>query len=121
MTYYGQVIEINATGPVHSSFNVSGPCSPCTYWHHAAHGNDYLWYEMALKPTNSRITIDRAKRFGRTCVVGARIAVEDVLGWMASGMSHQAILRDFPELKKDDILACLAYAAKRERVHRSVR
>ncbi len=68
----------------------------------------------------SRITIDPRKRFGRPCVKGTRIAVQDVLGWLASGMSHAAIVRDFPELKKDDILACLAYAARRERLHRSI-
>ena len=46
--------------------------------------------------------------------------MEDVLGWLASGMGHAAILRDFPELEKEDILACLAYAARRERLHRSI-
>jgi len=44
-----------------------------------------------------------------------RIAVEDVLGWLAAGMSHQEILEDYPELLEEDILACLAYAADRER------
>jgi uncharacterized protein (DUF433 family) len=44
-----------------------------------------------------------------------RIAVADVLGWLAAGQSHQQILTDFPELVEDDIRACLAYAADRER------
>jgi uncharacterized protein (DUF433 family) len=44
-----------------------------------------------------------------------RIAVADVLGWLAAGMSHQQILGDYPELTDDDIRACLAYAADRER------
>jgi uncharacterized protein (DUF433 family) len=44
-----------------------------------------------------------------------RIAVADVLGWLAAGMSHQEILSDYPELTEDDIRACLAYAADRER------
>jgi uncharacterized protein (DUF433 family) len=44
-----------------------------------------------------------------------RIAVADVLGWLAAGMSHQEILDDYPELTEDDIRACLAYAADRER------
>jgi uncharacterized protein (DUF433 family) len=44
-----------------------------------------------------------------------RIAVADVLGWLASGMSEQQILADFPELTEADIHACLAYAADRER------
>jgi uncharacterized protein (DUF433 family) len=44
-----------------------------------------------------------------------RIAVSDVLGWLAAGMSHQQIVGDYPELTEDDIRACLAYAADRER------
>jgi uncharacterized protein (DUF433 family) len=43
------------------------------------------------------------------------IAVADVLGWLATGMTHQAIIADYPELTEEDILACLAYAADRER------
>jgi uncharacterized protein (DUF433 family) len=44
-----------------------------------------------------------------------RIAVADVLGWLSAGMSYEQILRDFPELTQDDIRACLAFAADRER------
>jgi uncharacterized protein (DUF433 family) len=61
------------------------------------------------------ITIEPGKRGGRPCVRGLRIGVADVLGWLAAGMSHQQILADYPELTEDDILACLAYAADRER------
>jgi uncharacterized protein (DUF433 family) len=61
------------------------------------------------------ITIEPGKRGGRACVRGLRIAVVDVLGWLAAGMSHQEILADYPELTEDDIRACLAYAADRER------
>ena len=61
------------------------------------------------------ITIEAGKRGGRPCVRGLRIAVADVLGWLAAGMSEQTILRDYPELSKEDIRACLAYAADRER------
>ena len=46
---------------------------------------------------------------------GSRIAVSDVLGWLASGMSHAEIISDYPELTEADIRACLAYAADRER------
>lgn len=67
-----------------------------------------------------RIVINSRKRFGRPCIKGTRIAVDDVLTWLASGMSHSAIMKDFPELKEEDILACLAYAARRERLHRSL-
>ena len=75
---------------------------------------------MPTKSHLDRITIDPRKRFGRPCVKGTRIAVEDVLSWLASGMSRTAILKDFPELTKDDILACLAFAARREKLHRSL-
>ncbi len=61
------------------------------------------------------ITIEPGKRGGRPCVRGMRIAVADVLGWLAAGMSHQEIFEDYPELTEDDIRACLAYAADRER------
>lgn len=58
------------------------------------------------------------KRFGKPCVRDTRIAVYDVLSWLASGMSIAEILRDFPELTREDIQACLAYSADRE--HRLV-
>jgi uncharacterized protein (DUF433 family) len=61
------------------------------------------------------ISIEPGKRGGRPCVRGMRIAVADVLGWLAAGMPHEQILADFPELTESDILACLAYAADRER------
>ncbi len=61
------------------------------------------------------ITIEPGKRGGRPCVRGMRIAVADVLGWLADGMTLQQILADYPELTEDDIRACLAYAADRER------
>ncbi|MDR1895160.1 MAG: DUF433 domain-containing protein [Prevotellaceae bacterium] len=55
------------------------------------------------------------KRFGKPCIRETRITVYDVLGWLASGMSISEIIGDFPELTETDILACLAYAAERER------
>jgi uncharacterized protein (DUF433 family) len=61
------------------------------------------------------ITIEAGKRGGRPCVRGMRIAVADVLGWLATGMSEQDILKSYPELTEADIRACLAYAADRER------
>ncbi|HEY4985831.1 MAG TPA: DUF433 domain-containing protein [Bradyrhizobium sp.] len=61
------------------------------------------------------ISMEPGKRGGRPCIRQMRIAVADVLGWLASGQSHQQILDDFPELTEDDIGACLAYAADRER------
>ncbi|WP_404425492.1 DUF433 domain-containing protein [Nibricoccus sp. IMCC34717] len=61
------------------------------------------------------ITIEPGKRGGKPCIRGMRIAVADVLGWLAAGMTHQEIIQDFPELTEDDIRACLAFAAERER------
>lgn len=61
------------------------------------------------------ITINPEKRFGKPCVRNTRITVFDVLGWLASGMSQQEILEDFPELTEEDISACLSYAADKER------
>ncbi|MFP4469269.1 MAG: DUF433 domain-containing protein [Bacteroidales bacterium] len=55
------------------------------------------------------------KRFGKPCIRQTRITVYDVLSWLAAGMSYADILNDFPELTKKDILACLAFAADRER------
>ncbi|MBK8247542.1 MAG: DUF433 domain-containing protein [Gemmatimonadetes bacterium] len=63
----------------------------------------------------SRISIDPAIRFGKPCVRGTRISVGDVLGYLAGGMSEAAVPWDFPQRTHDDILACLAFAAGRER------
>jgi uncharacterized protein (DUF433 family) len=62
----------------------------------------------------SRITIKPDRRFGKPCVRDTRITVGDVLGWLASGMSFDEIIFDFEQLSREDILACLAYAAERE-------
>jgi uncharacterized protein (DUF433 family) len=61
------------------------------------------------------ITIEPSKRGGGPCIRGLRITAADVLGWLAAGMSHAEILADYPELTEEDIRACLAYAADRER------
>ncbi len=61
------------------------------------------------------ITIDPGKRGGRPSIRHMRIAVADVLGLLAAGQTHEEILGDFPELTEDDIRACLAWAADRER------
>jgi uncharacterized protein (DUF433 family) len=61
------------------------------------------------------ITIEPGKRGGQPSIRGMRITVADVLSYLASGMSEDEILSDFPELTRDDIRACLAYAAERER------
>lgn len=61
------------------------------------------------------ITIEPGKRGGRACVCGLRIAVHDVLSYLAVGMTVDEVLEDFPMLTREDVLACLAYAADRER------
>lgn len=68
----------------------------------------------------SRITIESGKRGGKPCIRGLRITVSEVLEYMASGMSEDDILRDFPDLTREDIRACLAFAADRERKFVSV-
>lgn len=61
------------------------------------------------------ITIEPGKRSGQPCIRGLRITVSDVLDYLAAGMNEDAILADFPELRREDIRACLAFAADRER------
>ena len=61
------------------------------------------------------ITIESGKRSGKPCIRGLRITVYDIFGWLASGMTEQEILEDFPELNHEDILACYAYAADKEK------
>lgn len=61
------------------------------------------------------ITIEPGKRSGKPCIRGMRITVQDVLEYLAGGMTEDEILRDFSELTRDDIKACLAFAADRER------
>ena len=62
-----------------------------------------------------RITVEPDKRGGKPCIRGLRITVSDVLEYLASGMSQEEILKDFPDLTIDDIRACLSFAADRER------
>ena len=61
------------------------------------------------------ITIEPGKRGGKPCIRGLRVTVYDVLEFLASGMSYEDILNDFPYLKQEDIFACLWFAAQRER------
>ncbi len=63
----------------------------------------------------TRITMEPGKRGGKPCIRGMRITVYDVLEYLASGMTVEEILADFDYLTREDILACLAYAADRER------
>ncbi|SMO94085.1 DUF433 domain-containing protein [Gracilimonas mengyeensis] len=67
------------------------------------------------------ITIEPGKRSGKPCIRGMRITVYDVLGYLASGMSTDEIISDFPELNKEDIKACLDYASDTEKHTRLLR
>ena len=61
------------------------------------------------------ITIEPGKRSGKPCIRGLRMTVTDVLEYLAGGMTHQELLAEFPDLTEEDIRACLAFAADRER------
>jgi uncharacterized protein (DUF433 family) len=62
------------------------------------------------------ITIEPGKRSGKPCIRGMRITVYDILSYLASGMTHEEILHDFPMLTEEDIRACLSYAADHEHI-----
>lgn len=66
-----------------------------------------------MKELASFISIDKDIRFGKPCIKGTRIAVSDILSWLASGMSHSEILESYPSLKEEHIRAALAFAADR--------
>ncbi len=63
---------------------------------------------------NNKISIDAAKRNGKPCLRNTRITVEDVLRWLASGMSVTDITEDFPELNADDVFTALEFSANRQ-------
>ena len=67
-----------------------------------------------MKELASYLSIDPEIRFGKPCITGTRIAVSDILQWLASGMDINEILQDYPSLKEDHIRAALAFAADRE-------
>ena len=69
----------------------------------------------ALMNYRELIPIEPDKRGGKPCIRGMRITVYDVLDYLSSGMTHQEFLNEFPYLREEDILACLSYAADRER------
>jgi uncharacterized protein (DUF433 family) len=71
-------------------------------------------YNVAVELLN-RITLEPGKRSGKPCIRGMRITVQDVLSYLAAGMTYEAVLADFPELVMEDILASLAWAAQAER------
>lgn len=67
-----------------------------------------------MKDYKKYIIIDSGVRFGKPCIKGTRISVYDILSWFANGMTMEDILNDYPELKREQIEACFAYAADKE-------
>lgn len=67
---------------------------------------------------SERITVDPMVCHGKPCIRGLRYPVETVLEWLASGMSTEEVLADYPDLEREDILAALAYAARLTHVNR---
>jgi uncharacterized protein (DUF433 family) len=63
------------------------------------------------------IEINTQKRFGRPVIKGTRISVYDILSWLSNGMTKEEILEDYPELREEQINACLAFAANKEQHH----
>jgi uncharacterized protein (DUF433 family) len=71
---------------------------------------------MTMVDFRKVITIEPGKRSGRPCIRGLRITVEDVFSYLAGGMTQDEVLEEFPELTREDIQACYAFAAERERM-----
>jgi uncharacterized protein (DUF433 family) len=69
-----------------------------------------------MKEISSYISINPEIRFGKPCIKETRIAIADILQWLASGMTYEEILNDYPSLMKQHILAALAFAANREAI-----
>ena len=79
-----------------------------------------VFLRISVMDYHDRIIIDPQIRFGKPTVRGTRITVGDVLSYLASGMSEEEILSDFSSLTREDIRACLSYAAEWERILWSV-
>jgi uncharacterized protein (DUF433 family) len=73
-----------------------------------------------MKSWETFISIDSEIRFGKPCIAGTRISVADILGFLASGMTYEDIMADFPQLNKEQILAALAFAADKESITRII-
>lgn len=73
---------------------------------------------MSMTNPNERITFNPRQCGGRPCIRGMRIRVSDILDMLAEGVSEDQILIDFPDLERDDIKACLRFAAGRVNIPR---
>jgi uncharacterized protein (DUF433 family) len=70
------------------------------------------WMQVSHDSLLKRITIDSDVRFGKPCIRGHRITVQEILEWLSGGATPQQILEDYPQLEPDDFLAVYAYAAQ---------
>jgi len=77
-------------------------------------GLDYVRIIYPMTDYAHIITLEPGKRSGKPCIRGLRITVYDILSYLAAGMTVDDVLNDFPSLTREDILACLSYAADRE-------
>ena len=66
------------------------------------------------------ISIDPNIRFGKPCIINTRISIADILSYLASGMSNEEIIIDFPEIKTEHIIAALTFAANREQAIKTI-
>ena len=73
-----------------------------------------MWYHLYMD-YQKIITIEPGKRSGKPCIRGTRMTITDVLEYLAGGMTQEELLAEFPDLTAEDIRACLAFAADRER------
>jgi uncharacterized protein (DUF433 family) len=116
-------IEALATDFVTKFFSNNGSRfrEPIQFWEPIL--DDYAVCRLPSKQMDykARITLEPGKRSGKPCIRGMRITVQDVLSYLAAGMTQEQILADFPYLEKEDILACLAYAADSEKYSLLVR
>ena len=95
---------------------MTGSCLWQGFFESICHVDTGLALSYAFDMSYERlITIDPGQRGGKPCIRGMRITVYDVLEYLASDMSEEQILKDFPDLTREDIRACLAFAADRER------
>lgn len=76
----------------------------------------FAFKAFIMTNTLQRISINPEIRFGKPCITGTRITVGDILSWLASGMTYKEIEEDYPNIKEEDILAALAFAANREAI-----
>ena len=105
------MFSVGGSGGEHSELRQPAGSSPLTP---GVAGRLRCEYSVPMD-YRSRITVEPDKRGGKPCIRGLRITVYDVLDYLASGMTAEEIVGDFPDLSVEDVRACLAFAADRER------